>query len=91
MILKIFISQLSATFPYNLQLISFLKFFGQFRVNRSLRANEYFEISCTHNTEPLSETKFGYERIFEIGIFKGRKFCLRFKSFKSFSNEYVFV
>ena len=42
MILKIFVSRFSATFPYNLQLISFLKFFGYFRVNRSSRANECF-------------------------------------------------
>ena len=43
MILKIFISQFSATFSYNLQLISFfLKFFGHSQVNRSSRANEYF-------------------------------------------------
>ena len=41
MILEIFVSQFSAT-SYNLQLISFLKFFGHFRVNGSSRANEYF-------------------------------------------------
>ena len=42
MILKIFISQFLATFPYNLQLISFSKIFGRFRINRSSRANENF-------------------------------------------------
>ena len=43
MILRIFISRFSATFPYNLQLISFFsKFLNSFSVNRSSRANEYF-------------------------------------------------
>ena len=40
--LKIFILRFSATFSDYLQLISFLKLFGHFRVNRSSRANEYF-------------------------------------------------
>ena len=50
----------------------------------------YFR-SCKYNTGPISEPKTGFELIFEIGVFKRKKFCLRFKSFKSSSNEYVFV
>ena len=45
--------------------------------------------SCRYNTGPISKTKIGIEHIFEIGIFKGMKFCLGGKSFKSFSNEYI--
>ena len=42
MILKIFISQFSATFTSNLQLVFFSTIFVHFRVNRSSRANEFF-------------------------------------------------
>ena len=52
-----------------------------FRVNRSSRANNFFR-SCRYNTAAISETKIGFEHIFEIGIFKGIRFCLRGKSFK---------
>ena len=41
LMLKIFIIRFSATFPYNLRLISF-QIFVHFRVNRSSRGNEYF-------------------------------------------------
>ena len=37
---------------------------------------------CRSNTVAISETKFGFEHIFDTGIFKGIKFCLRSKSFK---------
>ena len=47
--------------------------------------------SCRCNTGPISELKIGFEHIFVIGVFEGRNFCLRFKSFKSFSNEFVLV
>ena len=50
----------------------------------------YFR-SCKYNTGPISEPKIGFELIFDIGVFKRKKFCLRFKSFKSSNNEYVFV
>ena len=39
--------------------------------------------SCRYNTGLI--TKVGFERIFEIGIFKGIKLCLRGKSFESFA------
>ena len=38
--------------------------------------------SCSYNTEPISETKIGFKHIFEIGIFKGIKFCLWGKSLR---------
>ena len=47
--------------------------------------------SCRYNTGSLSKTKNGLEHVFETCIFRGMKFCLREKSFKSFSNEYIFV
>ena len=47
--------------------------------------------SCKYNTGPISKTKNGLEHISEAYIFKGMKFCLREKSFKSFSNECIFV
>ena len=47
--------------------------------------------SCRYNTGPISDTKLGSEHIFEIGIFEGIIICTRCKSFKSFSNEYIFV
>ena len=53
-------------------------------------ANGFFFSSCGDNTGPISEIKIGFEQFFE-GKFSGMKFCLRGKSFKSFSNEYVFV
>ena len=46
--------------------------------------------SCIYNTGPISEKKIDFEKTFVIGVFKG-KICLSFKSFKSFSNEFVFV
>ena len=45
---------------------------------------------CRYNTALISETKFGLEHIFEIGIFKGSKFCLRGKKLQSFINDYLF-
>ena len=46
--------------------------------------------SCRYNTGPILKTKIDLEHIFEIGIFKEMKFCLRGK-LQEFSNEYVFV
>ena len=88
-ILKIFISRFSAAFFYNLQLLSF-NFLVIFELIDLPGPMNIFEV-FRYNTGPILEAKFGFEHIFEIGIFKRRKFCLRFKSFKSFSNEYVFV
>ena len=34
-------------------------------------------MSCRYNTGPISDTKIGFEDIFEIGIINGIKFCLR--------------
>ena len=45
--------------------------------------------SCRYNIEPISKTKNVLEHIFETCIFKAMNFCLREKSFKSFSNEYI--
>ena len=45
--------------------------------------------SCIYNTGPISKTKNGLEHISETCIFKGMEFCLREKSFKSFSIEYI--
>ena len=36
---------------------------------------------CRCNTAAISETKIRFEDIFEIGVFKGFKICLRGKSF----------
>ena len=36
--------------------------------------------SCRYNTGPISETKIGFELIFDIGIFKGKKFALGLKA-----------
>ena len=57
--------------------------------------------NCGYNTPALLDTKIGFEHIFEIGIFKGIKFCLSAKSFKvlaigidffnDFSNFYCFA
>ena len=61
-----------------------------FRVNRSSRANEFFQV-WRYNTAPILGEKNGFEHIFEIGIYKGINFGLRGKIFKSFSNKYIFV
>ena len=45
--------------------------------------------SCRYNTGPISKTKNSLEHAFETCVFKGMNFCLREKSFKSFSNEYI--
>ena len=76
-----------------MQLISFFsKFFDHFRVNRSSRDSEFFHFKGQISDSGLiSETKIPFEPIFETNIFKGKKFCLRFKSFNSFSNKYIFV
>ena len=36
--------------------------------------------SCRYNTGPIWQTKIGFEHIFEIGIFKGKKFALVLKA-----------
>ena len=47
--------------------------------------------SCTFNTGPISQAEIGFEHIFEIGIFKGKKFTLEVKAQIFLSNEYFFV
>ena len=88
MILFIFISRYTATFHYNLRLF-FLNLFIFELIDLQGPMNIFR--SCRYNTGPGSETKIGFQHIFEIGIFEGKKFCLRLKSFKCFCNKYVFV
>ena len=37
---------------------------------------------CRYNAAAISESKISFQYVFEIGMFKGMKFCLRGKSFK---------
>ena len=82
MLLKILISRLSAAFYWSLQLISFFLSFLVIFELIDLQGPINFFRPCRYNTAPISETKFGFEHILEIGIFKGIKFCLRGKSLK---------
>ena len=77
MILKIFISQFLATFPYNLQLILIFFFFFELI---DLQGPINFFRSCRYNIGPISETKIGFENIFQIGFFKGKNFALGLKA-----------
>ena len=89
MILKIFISQFSASFSDDLQLISFLKFFCHFRVNhRSSRANEYFSGLADIILDRFQKQKMNLNIFLRYVFLKGKNFALGLKA-SSFSNEYI--
>ena len=75
----------------NISLKFAIEFYETFSELIDLQGPMIFFRSCRYDHGPISETKIGFEHIFEIFIFKGIKFCLRAKSFKSFNNEYIFV
>ena len=86
MILKMFISGFSATFPYNLQLISFFKnFFVHFRVNRSSRANEYFSGLADIIPDRIQKQKLVFNIFLNQVFLKGKKFALGLKASRVFA------